>query len=128
MSPAGSSTAKSERRSNSSAEIIGGLWPLPVLRFFDVACAPDRDEADRVFMAIGHRGSPYGLRYLSNDLEAWLVRRPRRPFDAFLVQPKRLRFDEVNPMLDLIGGRLRGIELEPHQVYKLYQIERRFVR
>ena len=65
-------------------------------------------------MAIGHRGSPCGLRYLSNDLEAWLVRPQSRPFDAFLVQPKRLRFNEIDPMLDLVGGRLRGIELEPH--------------
>src|SRR2546425_11207655 len=107
MSPAGSSTAMSERRSNSSAEIIGGLLPLPVLRFFAVACAPDRDEADRVFMAIGHRRSPCGLRYLSNDLEARLVCRPGRSFEALLVQPKCLRLDEVDPMLDLVGGRLR---------------------
>src|SRR5713101_1853168 len=101
MSPAGSSAGKSARRSNSSAEIMEGLLPFEVLRFFAVACAADRDEADRVFMAISHRGSPDGLRYLSNDLEARLVRRPRRPFEALLIQPERLCLDEVDPVLDL---------------------------
>src|SRR2546422_8426562 len=121
MSPAGSSTGKSARRSNSSAEIMGGLRPFEVPRFFAVACAADRDDADRVFMAIGHCGSPYGLLYLPNNLEARLVRRPRRSFEALPVEPERLCLDEVDPVLDLVAGRLRSVELEPHVVYKLYQ-------
>src|SRR3977135_2284955 len=105
MSPVGSSTGRSERRSNSSAEIMGGLaLPFEVPRFFAVACAPDRDEADRVFMAISHRGSPHGLRYASNDLEARLLRRPRRSFDAVVVQPERLGLDEVDAVLHLVRG------------------------
>ena len=71
---AGSSTGRSERRSNSLAEIMGGgSLPFEALRFLAVACAPDRDEADRVFMAIGRTAARYrkyttsGLRLLDRS-------------------------------------------------------------
>jgi len=36
---------------------------VDVLRCFVVACAAGRDEADRFFMAVCHRGRPHGLHY-----------------------------------------------------------------
>src|SRR5206468_1905649 len=118
MSPAGSSTARSDRRSNSSAVIMGGLVPFEVLRFFAFSCATDRDEADRFFMAIGHRGSPCGLRYLSNDVEAGLVCGPRGSFDAVLVQPECLRIDEVNTVRRFVGG-----SISRHRTRTAFSIE-----
>ena len=61
MSPAGSSTGRSARRSNSSAVIMGAsaapFARADVLRCFVTARAADRDDADRFFMAICQRGS-----------------------------------------------------------------------
>src|SRR2546425_8193259 len=100
MSPAGSSTGRSANRSNSAAVIMGDSVALrlcvKVLRFLAVARAADRDEADRFFMAICHRGSPQGLRDLTNQEKARLVRRPSRELDAIRIQPQRLRLDEIN--------------------------------
>src|SRR5437870_13434565 len=82
MSPAGSSTGRSANRSNSAAVIMGDSVALrlcvKVLRFLAVTRTADRDEADRFFMAICHRGSPQGLRDLTNQEKARLVRRPSR--------------------------------------------------
>ena len=65
-------------------------------------------------MAIGHCGSPVGLRYESCDLDARLVRGARRSFEAIEIAPQRLRVDKIDAVLDLIRGRLRRIELEPY--------------
>src|SRR5450759_4422530 len=120
MSPAGSSTGRSANRSNSAAVIMGASVALrlrvKVLRFFAVARAADRDEADRFFMAICHRGSPQGLRDLTNEEKARLVHWPSWKLDAVRVQPQRLRLHEINAVLRFIRSRLRGIELKPHLV------------
>jgi hypothetical protein len=55
-------------------------------------------------MAVCHRGSPDGLRYLTNNEKVRLVHRPSRDFDAVRVQPQRLRFDEIDPMLTPVCG------------------------
>src|SRR5438067_4820647 len=89
MSPPGSSAGRSAKRSNSSAVIMAGFGApfarATVLLFFAVARVTDRDEADRFFMAICHRGSPQVLPDLSNHEKARLVRRPSRKFDAVRV-------------------------------------------
>ena len=85
MSPAGSSAGRSANRSNAAAVIMGGSMALrlrvKVLRFFAVARTADREEPDRFFMAICHRGSPQVLPDLSNNKKARLVRQwgSRRP-------------------------------------------------
>jgi hypothetical protein len=53
--------------------------------FFRRARAADRDEADRFFMAMCHRGRPRGLPYPADDLEARLADGARGPFDAVVV-------------------------------------------
>ena len=50
----------------------------------------------------------------AHDEEPRLVVGPRRRFDQRFVQPKRLRLDKVDSVLDLIGGAFFGIELEIH--------------
>src|SRR5438128_1348423 len=89
MSPAGSSAGRSAKRSNSSAVIMAGfVAPFAranVLLFFAVARVTDRDEADRFFMAICHRGSPQVLPDLSRHEKARLVRRPSRECFALLA-------------------------------------------
>src|SRR6266699_326432 len=108
MSPAGSSTGRSANRSNSAAVIMGASVALrlrvKVLRFFAVARAADRDEADRFFMAICHRGSPQGLHDLTDQEKARLVRRPSRKLDAVWIPPEGLRLDEINAVLRLVRG------------------------
>src|SRR5205814_6033064 len=108
MSPAGSFTGRSANRSNAAAVVMGGSGALrlrvKVLRFFAVARAADRDEADRFFMAICHRGSPEGLRDLTNQEKARFVRWPSWKLDAVRVQPQRLRLHEIDAVLRLVCG------------------------
>src|SRR5712692_1067351 len=97
------SAPESARASNFSAVIIFATF-FEVSRFFVVPCVPDRDEADGVFIAIGHRCSPRGLRDLRNDEDVWFVHRASWEFDAVRVQPQRLRLHEINAVLRLVRG------------------------
>jgi hypothetical protein len=83
---------------------VARLRRVTVPRFFAVARAADRDEPDRFFMAICHRGSPHNRRYLTNNEKARLVRRPSRELEAVRIQPQGLRLDEVDTVLDLVRG------------------------
>src|SRR5258708_14357758 len=109
MSPAGSSTGRATNRSSSAAVIMGGSVArrlrVEVLRFFAVARAADRDEADRFFMAICHRGSPEGLRDLTNEKKARLVRGPSPEPDAVPIHPHRLRPHQIHALLPLVPRR-----------------------
>jgi len=49
-----------------------------------------------------------------DDEKPRLVIRPSGRFDHRLVTPKRLRLDEVDPMLEFVGGALIRIKLEFH--------------
>jgi hypothetical protein len=72
--------------------------------FFTAPRAADRDEAAGVFIAIRHRCSPRGLRYLPNDEEPGIVHWSSREFDAVPVQPQRLRLDEIKAVFRLVRG------------------------
>jgi hypothetical protein len=67
---------------------------VKILRFFAVARAADPDEADRFFMAICHRGSPYGLPDLTNEEKARLVRGPSWKLDAVRVSLANIASDQ----------------------------------
>ena len=105
----------SDRQVGQAVELLGGdhggLAPpfrrVNVLRLFVVARAADRDEADRFVMAICHRGSPDGLR----DLATMRKRGSsvgRAGSSMRSVRPQRLRLNEVNSVLGLVRGGLRG--------------------
>jgi hypothetical protein len=53
-----------------------------------------------------------GLRHLPNDLAARLVCWPRGSFDAVLVQPERLRFDEVDTVFRFVGAGATAFAVE----------------
>ena len=50
----------------------------------------------------------------ANSEKARLVLRSRRRFDKRLIEPKRLRFDKIDPVFGLVGQALPGIELKLH--------------
>ena len=100
---------------NSSSRAALNALVGEIARFFLWTCTADRDDADRFFMAMCHRGTPRGLRYPSNDEGARLVHRPRRQFDPVEIQPQGLRVDEVDAVLRLVRGRFRGVEVEPQR-------------
>src|ERR1700730_12765449 len=66
------STPASASRSNSSAVTHFAL-AFKVSGFFVCACAPDRDDADRFFMAICHRRGPDRFADLTHKLKTRFV-------------------------------------------------------
>jgi hypothetical protein len=46
--------------------------------------------------------------------KAWFVLGSGRRFDERFIKPKRLGFDEIDPMFGFVGRTFLGIELELH--------------
>src|SRR5207253_11504765 len=95
------------RRSSDLLSALVGEIPC----FFVCARTADRDDADFV-IAISDESRPCFLANTADHLMTGFVATPSRNLEPFGIAPNLLRFNEADPVLRLVRGRLLRIKLK----------------